>query len=217
MAFNALSVPIEHPDNPLNERNYFVLIQKFKCRLRRERLRAQTTAVLDDLRRLVGLLRTDTDATRAVHSLDGLPELVATTYAAGTPVELRVLVVDGARLGDRVGPIAQLAAYRIVQESLANATRHAPGAAVVVEVDDRTSTTLEVTVTNAAPEHAGADGRPGFGLVGMRERATMSGGSMTAGPRGDDFAVAVRMPSHPASGQMPRGLFTPTDQERTAR
>ena len=76
-------------------------------------VRGQSTAVLEDLRRLVGLLRTDTDATRAVHSLEGLPELVATTRAAGTPVELQVLVADGARLGDRLGPIAQLAAYRI--------------------------------------------------------------------------------------------------------
>ena len=173
-------------------------------------VRGQSTAVLEDLRRLVGLLRTDTDATRAVHSLDGLPELVATTRAAGTPVELRILVADGARLGDRLGPIAQLAAYRIVQESLANAIRHAPGAAVVVEVDDRDRTTLGVTVTNAAPGHAGADGRHGFGLVGMRERADLIGATLTHGPTpGGGWQVRVAIPKDVGAA----GLPSPREQQ----
>jgi len=144
-------------------------------------VRGQSTAVLEDLRRLVGLLRTDTDATRAVHSLDGLGELVATTRAAGTPVDLRVLVADRGRLGDRLGPIAQLAAYRIVQESLANANRHAPGAPVTVEVDDRPREAVTVTVTND-PSPAGTSGRRGFGLVGMRERADLVGATLAYGP-----------------------------------
>ena len=167
-------------------------------------VRGQSTAVLDDLRRLVGLLRTETDATRAVHSLEGLPELVATTRAAGTPVELRVLVADGAQLGDGVGPIAQLAAYQIVQESLANATRHSPGAAVVVEVDDRTPSTLDVTVTNAPPEHVRADGRPGFGLVGMRERADLIGATLVHGPTPEGgWRVHVAIPKDVGAAGLP--------------
>ena len=174
-------------------------------------VRAQSTAVLDDLRRLVGLLRTDTDASRAVHSLDGLAELVATTRAAGTPVDLRVLVADGARLGDRLGPIAQLAAYRIVQESLANANRHAPGAPVTVEVDDRPRDAVTVTVTNGASQ-AGTGGRRGFGLVGMRERADLVGATLTYGPTPEGgWRVQVVVPKDAgAAGPRPQ-------QEEVAR
>lgn len=174
-------------------------------------VRGQSTAVLDDLRRLVGLLRTDTDATRAVHSLDGLPELVATTRAAGTPVDLRVLVADGARLGDRLGPIAQLAAYRIVQESLANANRHAPGAPVAVEVDDRPRESVTVTVTNG-PAPTGTGGGRGFGLVGMRERADLVGATLAYGPTPEGgWQVQVVVPKDTgAAGPRPQ-------QEEVAR
>ncbi|WP_139209752.1 sensor histidine kinase [Microlunatus flavus] len=145
-------------------------------------VREQSGAVLEDLRRLVGLLRTDTDASRGVHSLAGIPELVETSRRAGTPVELRVLSAPGVALGERVGPIAQLAAFRIVQESLANATRHAPGAPVTVEVDDRAPDATVVTVVNDAPDVPAPAGRRGFGLVGMRERADLVGATLAHGP-----------------------------------
>lgn len=153
-------------------------------------VRAQSTAVLDDLRRLVGLLRTDTEAERGVHSLAGVAELVDRRRAAGVPVELRTLGTDGAQLGDRVGPVAQLALYRIVQESLANAATHAPGSAAVVEIDDRDPATLTLTITNA-PGGVVAGTRPGFGLVGMRERADL----LAYGPTADGgWRVRVTMP-----------------------
>jgi signal transduction histidine kinase len=145
-------------------------------------VREQSTAVLDDLRRLVGLLRTDADAARDVHALAGLAELVATSRRAGADVELRTRVAPGAVLADRLGPIAQLTAYRVAQEALANAARHAPGAAVVVEVDDLDGGTLLLTVTNRAPAEAPAAGRAGYGLLGMRERADLVGADLAYGP-----------------------------------
>lgn len=159
-------------------------------------VRGQSTAVLEDLRRLVGLLRTETDdATRAVHSLAGVPELVASARAAGAQVELRVLVADGVALGEQVGPIAQLAAFRTVQEALANAARHAPGAPVVVEVDDTAPDALVVSVVNAAPASPVPGGRSGFGLVGMRERADLLGATLEHGPTpAGGWRVLVRMP-----------------------
>jgi signal transduction histidine kinase len=144
-------------------------------------VRAESTAVLEDLRRLVGLLRTDADADRGVSTLAGVRELVDQRRAAGAAVELRTLVADGAPLGDRVGPIAQLALHRIAQESLANAATHAAGAPVVVEIDDRDAGGVTLTVTNEAG-HDVPTGRRGFGLVGMQERADLVGATLTYGP-----------------------------------
>ena len=146
--------------------------------------RAQSTAVLEDLRRLVGLLRTDTDADRGVSTLVGVRELVEQRRTTGAVVELRTLVNDGDDLGARVGPIAQLALHRIAQESLANAATHAAGAAVVVEIDDRDPREVTLTVTNEAG-HDVPTSRRGFGLVGMRERADLVGAALTYGPTPD--------------------------------
>lgn len=161
-------------------------------------VREQSGAVLEDLRRLVGLLRTDTEAARGVHTLAGLTGLVETSRRAGVPVELEVRARDGVPLGEGVGPIAQLAAYRIVQESLANATRHAPGAPVTVEVDDAATAAALVTVTNAAPATAEPGGRRGFGLVGMQERADLVGATLAYGPTPEGgWRVQVRLPRDP--------------------
>ncbi|URN01416.1 hypothetical protein LUW76_47950 [Actinomadura madurae] len=87
-----------------------------------------------------------------------------------------------------------LSAYRIVQESLSNASRYAPGSRVHVEVKYGTGS-LVVSVTDD-----GARGEPersqggGHGLVGMRERVTMLGGSLDAGPLDDGWAVAAELP-----------------------
>ncbi|HYF73726.1 MAG TPA: histidine kinase, partial [Nocardioides sp.] len=108
-------------------------------------VRRQSVAVLHDLRSLVGLLRVGDDADRAesgerptrVESLAGLATVVEEFSLPGAPVELTVLEAPGRSWGAGVGPLAQLAAYRMVQESLANAARHAPGARCTVVVDDR--------------------------------------------------------------------------------
>jgi signal transduction histidine kinase len=88
-----------------------------------------------------------------------------------------------------------LAAYRIVQEALANAARHAPGAPVTVDARVRGSD-LVVSVTNGPPTTA-APPRPGAGLgqVGMRERAELLGGTLDAGPRDDGgYRVTATLP-----------------------
>jgi signal transduction histidine kinase len=84
-----------------------------------------------------------------------------------------------------------LTAYRIVQEALANAARHAPGGPVTIDVrgfDDR----LELTVRNKRTGPAGEGG--GHGLIGMRERAALLGGELTAGPDRFDFVVEAKLP-----------------------
>ncbi|HEY0218044.1 MAG TPA: histidine kinase, partial [Cellulomonas sp.] len=113
-------------------------------------VRQQSTVMLQDLRRLVGLLRDD-EAETAVRSLAGVPALVATAGAGGRAVVLhRHSRAGAAAIGDGVGPLAQLAGYRMVQESLANAARHAPGARCTVDLDDRDDAAVVLVVRNAA-------------------------------------------------------------------
>ncbi|WP_181407694.1 sensor histidine kinase [Nocardioides sambongensis] len=161
-------------------------------------MRRQSTAVLRDLRSLVGLLR-EHDATVSLEgarteTLGGIAGLVGDVGAAGQDVELTVLEpVDGRPSGAGIGPLAQLGAYRMVQEALANAGRHAPGARCGVEVDDRDPAALVVTVRNtAARRDPDPGGRGGLGLVGMRERAELTGSLLDAGPL-DDGGWMVRL------------------------
>lgn len=160
-------------------------------------VRQQSKAVLQDLRSLVGLLRDDPDDTSQVRpeSLAGIVGLVNDVATSGRDVTLSVLdSPDGAH--DGVGPLAQLAAYRMVQEALANAARHAPGTPVEVTVDGRGSDSLEVTVRNGPPTTPGVtEEQRGFGLVGMRERADLTGATLETGPTADGgWQVRLTMP-----------------------
>jgi signal transduction histidine kinase len=84
--------------------------------------------------------------------------------------------------------------YRIVQEALSNAVRHAPGAGI--EVDVRVDAGSVRAVVHNAPGGAGETGTgAGHGLIGMRERAVLLGGKLAAGPTGEGgFEVAVQLP-----------------------
>ncbi|TCU44619.1 histidine kinase [Curtobacterium sp. PhB146] len=150
-------------------------------------VREQSTAVLDDLRRLVGLLREDVPAERAVETVAGIVDLVERARFR-SDVRLEVLAGDHARgaqaLADGVGPLAQLAAYRTVQEALANAALHAPSAPCTVTVDDRDPTRVVIRVENARAAAPAAPTSPsgGNGLRGMRERADLVGASLQTGP-----------------------------------
>lgn len=155
-------------------------------------VREQSTAVLDDLRRLVGLLRDDAPAERAVETVAGIADLVE---RARFRSDVRLEVVPGAHaLAEGVGPLAQLAAYRTVQEALANAALHAPGAVTTVTVDDREADRLTLHVENGvstAPA-SGSTAAGGNGLRGMRERADLVGARLQAGPTdGGGWAVTL--------------------------
>jgi signal transduction histidine kinase len=158
-------------------------------------VRAQSTAVLDDLRRLVGLMREDDEAPRSVTSLAALPDLVEQRRAGGAPVELHTLpATTGRPVGEGVGTLAQLAVYRIAQESLTNAATHAPGALTTVEVDDRRDDALVLSVTNG-PGGPDQSSTRGFGLLGMQERADLLGATLRYGSRPDGgWQVQVEVP-----------------------
>jgi signal transduction histidine kinase len=149
---------------------------------------------LDELRQMVGVLRAgevDDEAPLGPQpGLTDLPRLVEQSREAGMRVELTGCA--DAPVDDVVGR----AAYRIVQEALTNAGKHAPGAPVTVAVD-RTDKALEIRVVNGPS--AGPLAQPpsgGFGLVGLAERVRTLGGTLTAEPRLDGgFAVEAVLPT----------------------
>jgi signal transduction histidine kinase len=147
---------------------------------------------LDELRQAVGVLRSgdQDDAPLAPQpGLDDLERLVKEWRTAGMSVELRQPGPVG------VDPVTSRAAYRIVQEALTNAGKHAPGAQVTVDVD-RGEHELLVRVRNGG--HRPVDGAPGggFGLIGLRERVRTLGGRFRAEPRLDGgFEVEAVLPA----------------------
>ncbi len=150
----------------------------------------QARTALTELRTVLGVLRTPQAV--AEHApqprLADVESLVQQVRAAGGRIELAVS-------GERPVPASvQLCGYRIVQEALTNAGRYAPGGAVRVELD-YLSDALAVRVrddggTARVPAAPGS----GYGLIGMRERVAMLGGSWRIGPAGAGFAVEVLLP-----------------------
>ncbi|MEH1126810.1 sensor histidine kinase [Micromonospora sp. CPCC 206061] len=146
---------------------------------------------LTEMRRLLGVLRSDAaEPLKAPQpGLTDLPELVATARRAGVEIEL-----DAAGGPEPPEPVG-LAAYRIVQEALANATRHAPGAPVRVEIRPW-SRQLLIRVHNGPSAQPATDATSeGHGLTGMRERAVLLGGEFEAAPTAEGgFEVDARLP-----------------------
>jgi len=148
-------------------------------------------AALADMRRLLGVLRSDEPAVRAPQpGLQHLPGLVEAARQAGMSV---ALTAPGEL--DLVPPGTGVCAYRIVQEALSNAARHAAGAPVTVSVH-RGAEQVTLAVTNGPGTPAGprANGH-GHGLAGMRERAELLGGTLEARPAPDGgFTVSAVLP-----------------------
>ena len=144
---------------------------------------ARTT--LADLRRTVGLLRSDGDGDgdagtpglpAPVPSLDRVASLVAEAAGRG-----RLVTLDVSGETVALGPLAETAGYRMVQESLANAARHAPGSATRVNIV-YSPESVRITVHNDAPAVAPAGRRDGgYGIAGMRERADLVGARLSTG------------------------------------
>lgn len=160
---------------------------------------------LAELREVLGVLRTggsnqpDGAAEQPQPTLAELPALLADVREAGSQVRLDNRVATRA-----VPQLLSRTAFRIVQEALTNARRHAPGAAVTIRLARADSSTgldggghLEVKISNpvAAPTQPSRESDPGVGLIGLAERAELAGGSLQAGPQPDGtFVVQARLP-----------------------
>ncbi|WP_427766049.1 histidine kinase [Streptomyces sp. DSM 41931] len=157
-------------------------------------IRESAHEALQDLREIIGVLRAgdSEDAGRPQPTLAALDALVAESLQAGMKVTLEQRVTDAGSVPASVGRTA----YRIAQEGLTNARKHAPGTEVTVSVAGGPGEDLTVTVHNPAPE---ADVPPvpgaGQGLIGLTERATLTGGTLEHGPTPEGgFEVRARLP-----------------------
>ncbi|UNT00771.1 sensor histidine kinase [Streptomyces tubbatahanensis] len=178
---------------------------------------------LTEMRRALGMLRGD-DAgkhapgedlagTAPAPGLDDLPCLVQRAQEAGVRTGLRT------RLAADLPAGLALTVYRIVQEALTNVVKHSGGGTrceVTLTGDSREGVRVEVVDDGAGnavmPGRAGLRG--GHGLLGMRERVMMYGGTLEAGPQpGGGFAVSARLPAEPAHGTQPA---PPSRTETTA-
>jgi signal transduction histidine kinase len=159
-----------------------------------EAIRQASKDSLDQLRRTLAVFREAEVAGEAPRGpapgLSELASLVGTMEGSGLPVELEI---TGARC--QVPGAVDLAAYRILQESLTNVLRHAGGASALVRLAYAPEA-LEVEVTNGnGGHHRGPPRPPGHGIAGMRERATAVGGELQAGPRPEGgFRVRAQLP-----------------------
>ncbi|GAB2850986.1 histidine kinase [Actinocorallia aurea] len=142
---------------------------------------------LTELREVIGVLRARQGADeRPQPCLEDLGRLVEEERAAGGRIALIL-----PKLGAAPASVGR-AAYRIVQETLTNARKHAPGTAVDVAVSGGPGRGLTIQVANPLPP--GVPSPEGHGLLGLVERARMAGGDLTAGPCGDVFQVSAWLP-----------------------
>jgi signal transduction histidine kinase len=176
-----------------------------------EPARAEFTALaqaardaLTDLRRLLGVLRSEAARPQLAPQpdLDAVADLVESARRAGVDVHY-LPPPDG--IGKRPPDPVALAGFRIIQEAMANATRHAPGAPVTVQLWPGAAE-LAVRVHNAPPPPGAAPAAPGpdagHGVTGMRERATSLGGAFAAEPTPDGgFSVTATLPYDAGTGR----------------
>ncbi|MFI7396001.1 sensor histidine kinase [Streptomyces tendae] len=162
-----------------------------------ERVEVNAEQSLAELRRILGLLRASEHGAqwRPQPSLGQLAELVSGYRTAGMPVRLE-LTGEARPLADGL----ELSAYRIVEEALTNVLKHTDPTRVAVTLHYGRSR-LDVTVEDDG--HGGRDPVPsaaGHGILGMRERAAVTGGSLDARRTADGFVVTARLPVEDAGG-----------------
>jgi signal transduction histidine kinase len=156
-----------------------------------EVIRENSAKALTELRGMLRVLRdgpADRGEAADAPTLRDIETLVRDAVAAGSAVELRMLEEQPETSGT-----TGRAAYRVVQEALTNAARHAQGAEVLVEVaaDEQ----LTVHIANEPTERTAGVAGSGYGLLGMRERVALAGGSLHAGPTGDGgYRVTAVLP-----------------------
>lgn len=140
-----------------------------------------------DIRRTVGMLADETAGRTALPGATEIDDLVAGFQTAGLRVDY-----DADPALDSVPPATGLGLYRVTQESLANVAKHAPTATarVAIRLDDH----VRLTIRNKRSDRAIARDGLGSGIAGMTSRAEQLGGSLRAGPDGDDWVVELIVP-----------------------
>jgi signal transduction histidine kinase len=184
-----------------------ILVQAGGARLLQNRDPGAVTAALttiedvaretiEEIDQLIHGLRTTnendqtTDQVEPPTGLASMPTLLERHHAAGMTIDIQI---DGPPRSLAPGP--DQAAYRILQESLTNAARHGSGPVMVKIAYGQRQ--LELTISNPTTANGNGNGHahtPGYGILGMRERAALLGGSLHAAARDGDFHVSARLP-----------------------
>jgi len=194
IAIQAEAAPYKTPDPPKE------LVESFA------EIRASALSGLNELRRVLGVLRSEAPDTTPQPGLGDLDGLLHTARNAGVTVTAGISGTPRPLPGG-----VDLSAYRIVQEALSNAMRHAPGAAVEVKLHYGEAALVVEVRNDCLPGDGTAEalgevpaGGGGHGIIGMRERATMLGGHLHAGPtEKGEFLVTAALPldNEPAENQ----------------
>ncbi|MFD7026831.1 sensor histidine kinase [Streptomyces sp. NPDC059917] len=193
--------------------------------IRAAEIRATGREALAELREMLGVIRTEGEEVAAPQlTLEDLDQLLdRCREASGVRVERRDLTGGAIHELPRT---VQFTAYRVVQEALTNAIRHAPGSPVRVEsawAEHGGAAALRVSVRNGAPEATvpPADAREpsppgtGYGLLGLRERVKLLGGTVRHGARPDGgFEVTAILPTHDDAHRTPAARRTTEEQTR---
>ncbi|MGI5212880.1 sensor histidine kinase [Plantactinospora sp. CA-290183] len=165
-------------------------------------LRLGAATATERLREIVHLLRAEDEEPTAPPAGESLDELVRRAAGAGMRVTLRREEPPDGEAEEAYRPVlVERAAYRVVQEALTNASKHAPGAGVAVRLRQAGTETVVSVVNDPAPgggreapvRAAPTDGG-GRGLIGLRERVRLAGGTLSAGERDGGFEVVARLP-----------------------
>ncbi len=151
-------------------------------------IEATGRSALDELRRLLGVLRTgEADDLAPLPGLEAIPGLVERVRQAGLRVELEV------QPGLEAPASIALCAYRVVQEGLTNALRHSAGGQTRVTVTG-SAAGLDVVVHTSGGTPSADAGGAGTGLLGLRERVLLSGGELSSGPMSDGWQLSAALP-----------------------
>ena len=157
-----------------------------------DHVRSAGQTVLREMATILGVLRESPEEERhPAPGLTGVDELVLDARRAGLAVTLRVSGTPGT-----LAPVVDLAAHRLVQESLSNARKHGSGSAILSVA--HTPGLVTIDITNPVPAGRAASA-PGYGLVGMQERVSTAGGLLEIGPTHDgSFQVHAELPGAPS-------------------
>jgi signal transduction histidine kinase len=165
-----------------------------------EVIRTSAAAALGDLRQIITVLREDSAATDGPPQpgFGQLADLLQESLSAGMTVDTRVDLPDAGQLPEAAGRTV----YRVIQEGLTNARKHAPGAPVQVTVTAGGQAVTAAVISRRRPVLAapgtGAPAGAGAGLIGLAERVTLAGGQLEHGPDAiGDFVLRATIPRQP--------------------
>ncbi|MDR1851197.1 MAG: histidine kinase [Propionibacteriaceae bacterium] len=153
-------------------------------------VRENTRKALEELRSILGVLHED-DGIELQPGFAAIPGLLSDARRAGTEVEVRM---EEEMSWETLPEAAGTTVYRILQECLTNARKHAPGQKVEIAVGGEPGAGLALDVENEIPSEVPATVPSGYGLVGLAQRARLAGGALSAGRKDGRFAVHLELP-----------------------